>query len=236
MAELSVRDALAQIFATIEPPPEIAESEEFLALQDLLFPQRRSHEQARTTGFEKESKISGKMRLDILNRQVGEAVRKAMQRVAQKRVDSARQAEADNIALTNAAMNLQVRVRELAKKQRKRKKQAAGDPDAVEEPLITTEEAEELMQLGLEAMQVLREEIAPDWAPDMQPWFLQNADSEVYSILLSVIPEELFQQTQAYQGMQDLRKGEQVFRPRAELAIEDALSGGGSTTGGGPVA
>ena len=72
----------------------------------------------------------------------------------------------------------------------------------------------------------MREEIAPKWAPDQQPWLLQEADRQVFDILLAVIPKELFEETAAYQDIQDLRKGDQIFTLRAADKLTEAARRG----------
>ena len=68
-------------------------------------------------------------------------------------------------------------------------------------------------------MRVLRDEIAPRWAPETQPWLLQTADTHVFQSVLAVIPEDQFKQTDAFGGMQRLRAGEHAFLGRAADAI-----------------
>ena len=101
-------------------------------------------------------------------------------------------------------------------------KQSAKNLKRSKQPM-TPEGVEDLSQKGLETMQSLREEIAPRWAPTQQPWLLNQADNEVYHTCLASVPKELFESTEAFQGMQQLRRGEAAFSARAADATTEAL-------------
>ena len=94
-------------------------------------------------------------------------------------------------------------------------------------------ESRELMEMmelfsakALETMKVLREEIAPQWAPEQQPWLMQEADKQVFSILLATADKSILEETQAWEQIQDLRKGNAVFTLRAADKLTEAAARG----------
>jgi hypothetical protein len=218
----NVLGQLRKIMAALEPPPEIAESEEFQALMKKLGPHLPDRNES---DFSRRSIMSKKVRSDVLNRQVNEAVRLADKRAARQRADRMAAAGASVQEIQSAAATLQQLARML-KKRRKKKKGNVAEPDEVAEAgseyELTVEDAEELAFMGLELMQTLREELAPAWSPEQQPWMVNAADNEVYAIILAAIPKELFEETQAFGKMQDLRAGQEVFTLRAADKLSEA--------------
>lgn len=64
-------------------------------------------------------------------------------------------------------------------------------------------------------MRELRNELAPSWKPEEVPRWINAGDKYVYDLALAAIPKELFEATNAFQGIQDLRRQQQVFTLRA---------------------
>lgn len=219
----ALENAKAQMRAfvlALEPPPELRDSPEHLALIKELQPQT-FHGQQST--FERQTMLRGKVRADVLNRQVSDAVQEASL-LAAKRVLSATRAHGEAMATTGPTLTLAQMVRRLKKKKKKGGVDENGEVDTTgESSEITRAELDELATLALETMRVLREEVAPRWAPDQQPWLLQAADKEVFDIVLAVVPRELFEQTEAFQGMQDLRAQQGVLTLRAADRTTDAV-------------
>ncbi|MBI5511683.1 MAG: hypothetical protein HY903_23245 [Deltaproteobacteria bacterium] len=220
----TARSQMRQLAAAMNPPGEILESADFQKLLETLHPAaKKLHEE----GYTNEALIRGSVRGDMMNRQVQEAVTEADKSATERRVDSARRSNLDVAAIANATRTLMGMAR-LIKRRTKKKKVSDSDEvsettETVDSGEVTREEAEELCGKALDVMRVLREEFAPRWAPAQQPWFVNAADQEVYSILLSVVPEELFKQTQAFEDMQELRSGDQVFTLRAADKLGEAV-------------
>ncbi|MEK7705299.1 MAG: hypothetical protein AAB426_10095 [Myxococcota bacterium] len=207
---------------SLEPPPELVDTPEHVALLRELTPETFHTQQS---SFERQTLLRGKVRTDVLNRQVNDAVQEAS-KLAAERVLSARHAHGDALATGGTTLTLAQRVRQLRlrKKKRKREVKNADAIDATDEPAeITPAEVDELATLALETMRILREEMAPRWAPDQQPWLLQAADREVFDIILAVIPRELFEETAAFQGIQDLRSRQGVLTLRAADRTTEAV-------------
>ena len=77
---------------------------------------------------------------------------------------------------------------------------------------------------ALQTMQTLKEEIAPKWAPEKQPWLMRQATQHVFEILLAAVDEALLAETQAWDALQDLRKGDAVFTLRAADKLVEAAA------------
>ncbi len=216
----AMRSQLRQLLAPLNPPPEFTESADFQTLMELLYPAAKKHHES---GVAEEAVLKGKVRTDVMNRQVSEAIAKADEHATKRRVDSLKRTGMEGAAIASAMRTLFSLVKVLKKKQKALAK-AADDPSDIAAPEpITQEEVDELSQKALEVMRTIREEFAPRWAPAQQPWFVNAADQEVFSIVLAVIPQELFQQTQAYGDMQKLRSGDQVFTLRASDKLAEAV-------------
>ena len=218
------RDRVRVLLESLDPPPEVSDSAEFRELMELLAPAGAYTPFAAQTSFDRRSMLQNGFRKQFLARQVNEAIDRASKLAAQRAKNSAARPSADAVDPAVAAMTLSQMARYFRKKSLKGKKEAEAEAadvgvetDAVEfdEPLFTDEEVELFAQRALETMQALREEIAPQWSPDQQPWLVNQADEEVFGIVLAAIPQELFKQTEAYQQMQNLRSGEEVFTLRA---------------------
>jgi hypothetical protein len=200
-------DNMSGMFHTLQPPPHITESAEFQALAKKFKPrEEKKVEIPEDSNFVRSETLPPKIREDILNRQVEESVDEADKLATGKRrtklsLDLGREPQADE-CLTF--------------------KQSAKELKRGKRPM-TPEGVDDLAQKGLETMQSLREEIAPRWAPSQQPWLLNQADNEVYRTCLASVPKELFEHSATYQGMQQLRRGEAAFSPRAADATTQAL-------------
>jgi hypothetical protein len=219
----STRSLYRQMLETTNPPPEIIESPEHAELRELLKPHGAKQDQS---SFERGSAMKGKAKQDAMARQISEAIdrvsKEASQRIKAK-------LDMSNPAMAQfAQMSLAHMARQLKRILKKRKGQKVDENGELlpENPLDDVE-LRELMDLfcgkALETMKLLRDEVAPKWAPEQQPWLMQEADKQVYDILLAVIPEELFKETEAWQEIQDLRAGQAVFTLRAaDKLIEGA--------------
>jgi hypothetical protein len=220
----AMRGHLREIAAGLDPPPEALESADHKSLMDMLNPAMKRHSDA---GYTEEAILKGAVRADVLNRQVSEAVANADKSVTARRIEAARHAGLDAVAVSSATKSLLTMIRLVKKRRKKKAKSVDNEIDDVaetsESTAVTKEEAEELSSMALDIMRTLREEYAPRWAPAQQPWFLNAADQEVYNILLSVVPEGLFQETQSYGEMQNLRAGNEVFTLRAADKIGEAV-------------
>jgi len=216
----AMRGHLREIFGTLDPPEEALESADYMTLMEMLNP---AMTKLMEEGYTDEAIIKGAVRADVLNRQVSEAVTEADKTASARRVDSARRAGLDAVAVSSATKSLLAMIRLVKKRQKKKAKSVNEVGESGDVTAVTKEEAEELSSLALDVMRTLREEYAPRWAPSQQPWFLHAADQEVYNVLLSVVPEGLFQETQAYGEMQNLRSGNQVFTLRAADKLNEAM-------------
>ena len=224
----NVRAMMRQLMLTLNPPQEVVDNPDFQELMDTLRPKAAK---LHKTGFERETLMKGQVRADVLNQQVADAVHKADRLAIDKRVAHVRQTGGDRVAVENASKSLLALARVIQRRRKKRKKKAGGSGETVEaaaiaaeEEIMTAEEAELLAGLALDVMRTLREEIAPRWAPDKQPWLLNAADNEVYNILLAVADKELFEETEAFGDMQNLRAGQEVFTLRAADKVGEAVS------------
>jgi hypothetical protein len=225
-AQEAAKAQMRAMLQTVQMPEALKQSPEYLKLTKQMAPKDPHGDQS---AFERKTAIRGKTRADLLEKQVHEAVRLADQAAAKQRVASAQKAAADKVSIEQAQKTFLQMVKQMRKKKKPGAADAAG-PESVGDdaplPAVTKDEAEELAQLALEAMQALRAEIAPKWAPGQQPWLLNAADKEVFETCLAIIPKELFEQTQAFAGIQDLRRGEGAFTDRAPARTEDAVRRG----------
>ncbi len=206
-AQEAAIDNMSGLFNTLHPPPHIAESAEFQALMKKFKPrEEKKVTMPEDSNFVRSDTLPPKIREDILNRQAEESVD-----------------EADKFATGRRRTKLRESLgREPEGDECMTFKQSAKTLKRGKRP-ITPEGVEDLAQKGLETMQALREEIAPRWAPSQQPWLLNRADNEVYHTCLASVPKELFEGSAAYQGMQELRRGEEAFSLRAADATTQAL-------------
>jgi len=223
----NIRAMMRQLMMTMNPPQEVIDNPEFQELMDQLRPKAAK---LHKTGFERETMMKGQVRSDVLNRQVSEAVNQADRLATDKRIATIKQTGGDRLAIENASKSLLAMARVIQRRKKKRKKAVDESGEAGEvaetapEEELTKEEAELLASLALDVMRTLREEIAPRWAPDKQPWLMNAADNEVYAILLAVADRELFEETEAFGDMQDLRTGQEVFTLRAADKVGEAVS------------
>ncbi len=227
-----VRKQLRKMFQELNPPPEVMDSEEYQMLLALLFPETHGE----NSGFKKgKSGMRGKVKGEVQQRQIGEAIEKLSRRAASK---DKSQLSSDLGGMAQfSKMSLEHMARMLRRRIKKSKSKVGVDEDGnialdgiedIEDPeaLHEAKELQALLNLfnekALETMRLIREEIAPTWAPESQPWLVQSADRAVYDIVLAVIPKELFEETAAYQELQDLRRGQGVFTLRAADKLTEA--------------
>src|SRR3989442_7574210 len=109
---------MRQLVLTLHPPAELVASPEFQALLDLLRPRAGSAERS---GLAEAPVLRGKTRLDVLNRQVQEAVDSASQRAAARRVEAAQRAGGECAALTAHALLAMARALQQRRKKQSRR-------------------------------------------------------------------------------------------------------------------
>jgi hypothetical protein len=214
---LAVRAQLRRLVRGLKPSAEVAESDDFQELLELLWPKGAARRGR--SSFGRGSELKGHIRREVMVQLIQESIRDASRQAKQM------QTGAQGGSLNQfARMGLEQMARFLARKLRKKKK--ARQPGEVEE--LEDLELQELMELfsarALETMRYLREHVAPKWNPEQQPWVIANADSMVYDIVLAGIPEELFAETQAYQEIQDLRRQQAVYTLRAADKLTEATA------------
>lgn len=221
------RAQMRQMVDALQAPTDINECDEFQELMDALWPaEMRRH----SGGFKRGSDLRGSVKTEVKVQLVAEAVRDASKRTSAKMQEL--QQGATNLGQFSH-MTLDQLARLFKRKLRRRKRKvvdAEGNViDEVEEP-PTPEEARELQTLmeifsqkALDTMRAIREDIAPKWTPEQQPWLIQEADRQVFAIVLATVPKELFEQTEAWQAIQDLRKGQEVFQLRAADKLTEAM-------------
>lgn len=217
------------LLQSLQPPEEVREA--FIALWTRL-----SIDDLRDqSSFARATIMNAKVRQDVMNRQVEEAVELADRLAAERRVEaigddehtdardgrgqshgdgqSGGEGRHEGEATPGGASQALPRTLKQALKQLKKSRRTIGK-----------EEAEHVAHLALEALRVLRDEVAPRWAPETQPWLIQTADTHVYQSVLAVIPEGTFRDTTAFEGIQRLRAGEHAFALRASEKLADALA------------
>jgi len=217
---------MRMLVQTLQPPTELTE------VLRLLWQRLRAPDASDLSSFARRTILNSKTRQDVMNRQIEESVDEADERAAARRVqavdaeaqrrgsrgegaESDSESQRDSGSRTGLASatgepppTLKLMLRTLKKKRR-----AIGQQDA-----------EQVAALAFDAMRVLRDEIAPRWSPETQPWMLNTADTHIFQSVLGVIPEALFKETNAYEGMQSLRAGEHAFGLRAADFIADAAA------------
>lgn len=226
------RDRLAMMMEKINPPSELAESEDFLELLELLKPPAQQREQS---SFHKGSALKGDVKKDVLRQQVAQAVKDAS-KLAGKKLEVRTQNNANLSQFSQMSLDQMAR---MIQRMRRKKTKKKGEVDENGEIVETSDvdeaaEAEETRQLqammemfsakALETMRSIRDDIAPKWAPEQQPWLIAEADRMVYDILLATVPEDLLAETQIWQEIQDLREGQAVFTLRAANKLTEAAS------------
>ncbi len=176
--------------------------------------------------FVKRTIMNARVRSDVMNRQLEEAVDEADRLATQRRRERVLPIDADEhhdgqqaeeqgqtdeeaqAPLPDANCSLKHSLRLLKRRRRP----------------ISSSEAEEVAGKALATMRALRETVAPRWAPETQPWLLNNADNHVFHSVLAVVPEDLFRETCAFDGIQSLRSGQHAFGVRAESQLQQAAA------------
>ncbi len=209
---------LRMLLQSLQPPPELME------LFQSLWSKVRSTQPH--DSFARRTLMNTKVRKDVMNRQVEEAVDEADREATHRRVEA--------IARDGGGEQGEPQEAPTGEAQEEAKGEPTPETPRPSHTLKHTLkllrkkrrslqplDAEDAAQKALDAMRVLRDEIAPRWAPETQPWLLNTADTHVYQTVLAVVPEELLQETNAYQGIQNLRAGEHAFAFRADARIGD---------------
>jgi hypothetical protein len=197
---------LRMLLQSLQPPPEL------LDLFTKLWARCRSS--GPRDGFARQTLMNASVRRDVLNRQVEEAVDEADEEATLRRVEaidadtggggSQPESPPQEPEAKAPANTLKKTLKLLRKKRRD----------------LSPPDVEDVATKALDVMRVMRDEIAPRWAPETQPWLLNTADTHVYQTVLAVIPEDLFKQSNAFQGIQNLRAGEHAFTFRAQGQID----------------
>ncbi len=229
------RMRLRMLLQTLQPPAEMQEA--LTRLWDSL----RLTDLSAVSTFARKTLMNSKVRQDVMNRQIEESVDEADDLAAKRRVqaisrDGGRrqgaESEADerhegDPARDSSASSAGGHPRPGATQD------AAARPPTLKYLLRTLKkkrrdigknDAEQVAALAFDTMRVLRDEIAPRWAPETQPWMLNTADNHIFQSVLGVIPEALFKETNAYDGIQNLRSGEHAFGLRAAERIVDGAA------------
>lgn len=231
---MAMRQQIKKMISHLNPPTEIIESADYQELMELIWPSATKREK---NAFKKGSAVRGKVKTELMQQQVRDAIKQASRRAGQKSMSQLNTDSSDLSGFSQMAFEQMARALKRAMKKRKAKFTEDGeliiDPEAglsEAEELKAVRELQSMMQIfsqrALETMRTVREEIAPKWAPEQQPWLLQEADKQVYDILLATIPKELFEETAAYQDIQDLRRGQEVFTLRAADKLTEAARRG----------
>ncbi len=201
---------LRMLLQTLQPPPELLD--QFMGLWTRV----RGAPNFDVSTFVRRTLMNARVRNDVMNQKMEESVDEADRLATERRVkaisrDDRGQGQPDTPpedGEPDKRRSLKLTLRQLKKKRR----------------TIGVAEAGDVAGKALETMRMLREQVVPRWAPETQPWLLQTADTHVFSTVLAVIPEELFRETAAYQGMQNLRAGEHAFAGRAASRIEQGAA------------
>jgi hypothetical protein len=200
---------LRMLLQTLQPPPELLDAFTF------LWAKARGSADFDGSSYAKKTLMNQRVRRDVMNQKMEEAVDEADTKAALRRVEALTRdggkpggghESADEAP--DPKQTLKHSLRLLKKKRR----------------TVAIAEAEDAAGKALDVLRMLREEVAPRWAPETQPWLLQTADTHVFQTVLAVIPDELFRETAAYQGMQDLRAGEHAFTSRARQRFLDGVA------------
>jgi hypothetical protein len=228
----AARHQLRKMFNTLNPPSEITDTDEFQELLQLLWPPAMRR---KGSSFKKGSSMRGSVKSNVAQRLVQEAIEEASHKAGQKMMQQQAQLGKGESQLDHfAQMNFDQMARFLKRRlktKKGRKLNVHGDEiiaeiDADEQSSQDDRQLQEMMELfsrkALETMRILREEIAPRWSPEQQPWLLQQADQQVFSILLATVDQSLLQETQAWDELQDLRQQQAVFTLRAADKLTQA--------------
>ncbi len=233
-ASTTVRNQIRKMISHLNPPPEILEGAEFQELMEMIWPSAVKREK---NAFKRGSAMRGQVKSEMMQQQVKSALDKASRQAGKKSLANMQMGSGNLGGFSQMAFEQMARALKRAMKKKKAKfdengnlaiDEAAGLSEA--EELEALRELQEMMQIfnsrALETMKSIREEFAPKWAPEQQPWLTQEADRQVYEIILAVIPKELFEETAAFQEIQDLRKGQHVFTLRAADKLTEAARRG----------
>ena len=96
-----------------------------------------------------------------------------------------------------------------------RRKRRRGEP-------VPPQDVELVAERAFTLIKELRNELAPSWKPEDVPRWLNAGDKYVFDLALATVPKELFEQTNGWEGIQDLRKQQHVFTLRAADQTADA--------------
>lgn len=198
---------LRMLLQSLEPPAELLE------LFTKLWLRAQSLDPNDLSTYLKKSIMTSGTRRDVMNRQVEEAVDEADRHATEKRVEAierdagqgGQQRHEGDEAPPDKKQSFKQTLKVLRKKRRE----------------IAHADVIDAADKALDTMRTLRELVAPRWAPETQPWLLNTADTHVYQTLLAVVPEQLLKETNAYQGIQNLRAGQHAFSSRASGKLEE---------------
>jgi len=218
----AARAQMRAMLQAVHLPEELASSFDYIKLLKDLSPKDARGEE---NEYRRRTAMQGKVRAGVLERQVHESIEQADKAATLKRTAAAQKAAADQVSTQVAQKSFLKAVKDMRKKKRAQQAEVSLD-DTQAAPVVSRGDAEELAEMALETMRTLREEVAPRWAPSQQPWLLNAADKEVFETCLAVIPKELFEETAAFAGIQDLRRGQGAFTTRAADKAQDAVRRG----------
>jgi hypothetical protein len=180
--------------------------------------------------FEAGTSLKGEVKKEVMTKLVTDAIQEATRKAGRQLEAELQQSGMGKFA----QMGLEQMARLIQRKRKRIKKGKYVDENGqvvtLSDAEIAAEETElrELMELfsrkALLTMRAIREEIAPRWAPEHQPWLMQEADRQVYDILLATAEKEMLQETQSWDEIQNLRAGNAVFTLRAADKLTEATA------------
>lgn len=191
-------------------PPEVADSDEYRAILKLTRP--RSIDSDRSD-FDRTTSMQGLTRTEVRIAQVRAWTERIDEQLATERTQALEDEHGDEVVGDATSVTFHQACDGLHRKRRR------GDP-------IEEEDVELVANRSLELMQALRENVSPSWGPEIRPRWLSMGDRHVYDLALAAAPAELFRETNAWQGMQDLMRGEAVYTSRAADKMTEGVKRG----------
>lgn len=223
---------LRQAIHTLNPPAEMQEKEEFQELLELLLPP--SMRRTAQSEFKRGSASRGQVKTAVSQQLLQQALQEASQKAGQKLLQQGAETGLTQGHAQFSRMSLEQMSRFIKRKLKQLKKGKIINEDGELEDMTEEEkererkELQELMELfsfkALETMRSVREEIAPRWVPERQPWLIRQADQQVFDILLATADRELLEETQSWDEIQNLREGNAVFTLRAADKLTEAAA------------
>ncbi|MEM6733380.1 MAG: hypothetical protein AAF658_17615, partial [Myxococcota bacterium] len=190
-------------------PIEIVGSSEYLSLVELTKPQKKGGG-FDESAFSERTGMQGNVRSEVMRGRIKDLVERVDEKVAADEVERL-QAEGvdDEDQLAHAQLTYHEVVDMMTRKGRRGEEVTPSDVQ-----LVSTHR--------LRLMEGMRDYI-PKWAPENPQRWISMGDRYVFDISLAAVPEELIKDTAAYEGMQDLMRGDALFTLRAADHAGDAV-------------